>query len=82
MPFCFEQVSFLLIIFGNKMYKLIFLFKCGLILGSITLIVCALLTSYSCRLLIESSDIHRVRKFEFLAFKLFGNKGKIFLEIW
>lgn len=55
--------------------------QCGLVLATLTLLVCALMTSYSCSLLIESSNINKIRQFEFIAFRLFGNKGKIFLEL-
>ena len=43
--------------------------------------ICAFLTSYSCSLLISCANIKKTKNFEYLAFKVFGHKGKLLIEI-
>lgn len=56
--------------------------QCGLILGAVALGLSALMTSYSCKLLLKTIETKRTKTFEFLAWKLFGYNGKVALEIW
>jgi len=86
MPYCIAQVnetifSYSLKLFSFKIFADVVL-QSGLLLGSLALMACGLMTSYSCKLLIESSNLKRCKTFEYLAFKLFGHKGKVFIEIW
>jgi amino acid permease len=55
--------------------------QAGLVLGSLTLVICALLTSYSCKLLLKSVELKKIHSLELLALRLFGHKGKVMLEI-
>ncbi|CAF0712720.1 unnamed protein product [Brachionus calyciflorus] len=55
--------------------------QCGLILGTLTLLFCALMTSYSCKLIIRTIEIAKTNSFEYLAYKVFGHRGKLFIEI-
>ncbi|RNA44593.1 sodium-coupled neutral amino acid transporter 10 isoform X1 [Brachionus plicatilis] len=55
--------------------------ECGLLLGTLTLLFCALMCSYSCKLIIKTIQIAKINSFEYLAFKTFGEKGKLLIEI-
>jgi solute carrier family 38 (sodium-coupled neutral amino acid transporter), member 10 len=55
--------------------------QCGILLGTLSLFFIALLTSYSCKLLIHSSDMKRTRSLEYLALCTLGTNGKIFTEL-
>ena len=84
MPYCFEKVNNLIVVKINiKKINIYFLYlKCGLLLGTVCLIVCALLTSYSCKLLIEAANIQKINSLEYLVFSIFGYRGKLFIELW
>jgi solute carrier family 38 (sodium-coupled neutral amino acid transporter), member 10 len=55
--------------------------QCGVILGTLVLIFSAYITSYSCKILLEASDIKSIRTLEYLAFRTIGPNGKLFVEI-
>lgn len=87
MPFCFQQVI-RLIQFNTQWnfnyfikFILCLLLKCGLILGTLSLLTSALMTSYSCRLLVKIINMKKTKTFEFLALRIFGHKAKLLLEI-
>ena len=55
--------------------------QAGIILATITLATCACLTSFSCKLLMKTVEIKKIRSLEYLALRLFGHKAKLCLEI-
>lgn len=55
--------------------------QCGIILGTLVLIFSAYLTAYSCKILLEASDIKNIKTLEYLAFRTIGSNGKLFVEI-
>ena len=55
--------------------------QAGIILATLTLAVCALMTSISCKLLIKTVEIKKIGSLEFLALRLFGHRSKVLLEI-
>ena len=84
MPFCFEQVTYKKVSNKINIIKInIFCFKkkCGLLLGTLCLLICAFLTSYSCKLLVEAANIQKRNSIEYLAYSIFGYRGKLMIEL-
>lgn len=82
MPFCFQQVYLMFFSgFFNLIIIISYLLQCGLILGTLSLVTSALMTSYSCKLLVSLINMKKTKTFEFLALRIFGHKAKLLLEI-
>jgi hypothetical protein len=87
MPFCFAQVNLTQNYFSSSLAQIrnLNIFKkskkAGILLASLTLLTCAILTSFSCRLLIKTVEIKKIRTMEYLALRILGHKAKVLLEI-
>ncbi len=55
--------------------------QCGIVLGLAALAVSAFMTSYSCKLLMKTSQLNKTSNLEFLAFRAYGPVGKVLLEL-
>ena len=48
--------------------------QCGIILATLLVIICAVITSYSCKILIASAQITHSTNYEYLAMRAVGKK--------
>uniref|UniRef100_A0A915HW28 BRO1 domain-containing protein n=1 Tax=Romanomermis culicivorax TaxID=13658 RepID=A0A915HW28_ROMCU len=60
----------------------LFNFLCGVVLGLLLLVSSAIFTTITCNLLIEGAHLCKKSSYEHYAAQLFGNQGKITVEIF
>ncbi|XP_067935576.1 putative sodium-coupled neutral amino acid transporter 10 isoform X2 [Watersipora subatra] len=69
-------------IMGVSLLAMPFCFmRCGILLGTVLLLISTMLTTITCGLLVKAGIMSKRRSYEFLAYDLFGASGKLAVEV-